>query len=321
VKRFLNFLLEKLIILGKGKREGQLVWLVGGAGSGKGFARARFLENEKFKSLDVDDIKDQLLKLAKLGKSHPELANLNLRNPADVEFLHKYVKDRDLPEKKLTNILKGARRDSLPNLLFDVTLGRVGKIEAMMDRLLKLGYVKQNMHIVWVLTDYVIAVKQNQERPRIVSADILLDTHVGTALEMHKFLTEGTPTGLNGDIHVILGGKQNQITYKDRAGKPILTKSSKLGNKHPEWYSTKKVTEKGQYVIETFVSVRVKEQGKPHDSKSEVTQKVFNWIDDNAPADLRLADIFSAKRKSKLTRSRGSSRGGASRLEPKQKRK
>ena len=283
MKRFINFLLEKLIILGKGKREGQLLWLVGGAGSGKGFARANFIENDKFKALDVDELKGQLIKLSKLGKADPTLAKLNLRNPEDVEYLHKYVKDKKLPEKKLTNILKGAKDGTLPNILFDVTLGRKGKIEDLMDRLLKLGYDKRNMHIVWVLTDYSIAVKQNQERERIVSADILLDTHVGSAVEMHKFLTTGTPAGLNGEIHVVLGGNKNTIIYRDKVGKPILT-----GKK------------KDQITIKSFTSVKVKEQGKKHDSKSEVTKKVFGWIDDNAPADLRLAKVFSTKRKSQL---------------------
>ena len=47
VNKSSKFLLEKLIILGKGKREGQLLWLVGGAASGKGFARANFIENDK----------------------------------------------------------------------------------------------------------------------------------------------------------------------------------------------------------------------------------------------------------------------------------
>ena len=283
MKRFINFLLEKLIILGKGKREGQLLWLVGGAGSGKGFARANFIENDKFKALDVDELKGQLIKLSKLGKADPTLAKLNLRNPEDIEYLHKYVKDKKLPEKKLTNILKGAKDGTLPNILFDVTLGRKGKIETMMDRLLKLGYVKQNMHIVWILTDYSMAVKQNQERERVVSADVLLDTHVGSAVEMHKFLTTGTPAGLNGEIHVVLGGNKNTIIYRDKGGKPILT-----GKK------------KDQITIKSFTSVKVKEQGKKHDSKSEVTKKVFGWIDDNAPADLRLAKVFSTKRKSQL---------------------
>ena len=283
MKRFLKFLLEKLIILGKGKREGQLLWLVGGAASGKGFARANFIEDDKFKVLDVDELKSQLIKLSQLGKADPTLAKLNLRNPEDVEYLHNYVKDRKLPEKKLTNLLKSARPGTLPNILFDVTLGRKGKIETMMDRLLKLGYVKQNMHIVWILTDYSMAVKQNQERERVVSADVLLNNHVGSAQEMHKFLTAGTPAGLDGDIHVVLGGEDNNIFWTDADGEPILTTGKKKS-----------------HVIKTFTSVKVKEQGKRHDSKSEVTKKVFKWIDDNAPADLRLANVFSRKRKGQL---------------------
>ena len=38
---------EKLIMFNNGARYGQIVFLAGGAGSGKGFALSNFMENDK----------------------------------------------------------------------------------------------------------------------------------------------------------------------------------------------------------------------------------------------------------------------------------
>ena len=51
MQSFGSFLTEKLIVVGKGAKYGQIVFLAGGAGSGKGFAISNFLEGSKFKSL------------------------------------------------------------------------------------------------------------------------------------------------------------------------------------------------------------------------------------------------------------------------------
>ena len=48
-------LTEKLIMFNQGKRYGQIVFMAGGAGSGKGFASKKFMEIDKFKVRDVDE--------------------------------------------------------------------------------------------------------------------------------------------------------------------------------------------------------------------------------------------------------------------------
>ena len=53
---FRQYLEEKLIMYNQGKRYGQIVFLAGGAGSGKGFAIKNFMEGEKFKIRDVDAV-------------------------------------------------------------------------------------------------------------------------------------------------------------------------------------------------------------------------------------------------------------------------
>ena len=81
---------EKLIIFSGGKNYGQVVFMAGGAGSGKGFAIKNFMQGEKFKIRDVDEWKKALIKLAKI-KGNKKISGLNLRNPEDVFKLHVMV--------------------------------------------------------------------------------------------------------------------------------------------------------------------------------------------------------------------------------------
>ena len=55
---------EKLIVYGGGKKYGQIVFLAGGAGSGKGFASEKFMQKELFKVRDVDEWKKAFIKMA-----------------------------------------------------------------------------------------------------------------------------------------------------------------------------------------------------------------------------------------------------------------
>ena len=47
MRGFKTFLTEKEIIVGKGAKYGQVIFLAGGAGSGKGFAIKNFLQGIK----------------------------------------------------------------------------------------------------------------------------------------------------------------------------------------------------------------------------------------------------------------------------------
>jgi dephospho-CoA kinase len=59
---------EKLITYNNRKPYGQIVFLAGGAGSGKGFAGSNFLDSAGFKVRDVDEMKKQLQVMNRLGK-------------------------------------------------------------------------------------------------------------------------------------------------------------------------------------------------------------------------------------------------------------
>ena len=117
----LHLLNEKEIVLGKGKKYGQICFVVGGAGSGKGYAITHFLQGNKFKTRDVDEWKKCFLRIAALKNQYPELKALDLRVPDDVTTLHLWVRDRKIKDKTLDLLLTNAKRGILPNILFDIT--------------------------------------------------------------------------------------------------------------------------------------------------------------------------------------------------------
>ena len=155
---------EKLIVYGGGKRYGQIVFLAGGAGSGKGFASEKFMQKDLFRVRDVDEWKKAFIKLSADMKRYSELKGLNLRNPDDVFKLHMAVKKMGIKGRSLQLLLRDVRRDRLPNIMFDITFKDTDEIDEAMPMLLRAGYQPRDIHITWVLTNYHIAVKQNKER-------------------------------------------------------------------------------------------------------------------------------------------------------------
>ena len=122
MKSFKSFLTEKAIVVGNGARYSQVIFLAGGAGSGKGFAIQYFLEGNKFKVRDVDEWKKAFLKIAAIKRKYPKLRRLNLRRPDDVAKLHDFVDKKGIKDKTLTLMLSQARKGRLPNIIFDITL-------------------------------------------------------------------------------------------------------------------------------------------------------------------------------------------------------
>lgn len=250
-----------------GKRYGQVVFLAGGAGSGKGFAISNFMESDKFKIRDVDEWKKALIKLSQIKGRNPELANLDLRNPKDVFKLHMVVKKLGIKDKTLDMLLSDAKSEVLPNIIFDITLKEIGDIEEVMPKLVEAGYQPENIHLVWVLTNYRVAVKANSERERVVPEDILLQTHEGAAKTMAEIVRGKSPRGLQGKVAVILNNRENTI-----------------------FFDTK--TTNGQKVIKDFLYVTLKKEGKPFDSEKAVQQQVFAWMKENIPKTKETKELF-----------------------------
>lgn len=264
---------EKLIVYSGGKKYGQIVFLAGGAGSGKGFASEKFMQKELFKVRDVDEWKKAFIKLSADMKRYSELKGLNLRNPDDVFKLHMAVKKMGIKGRYLQLLLRDVRPDRLPNIMFDITFKDTEEIDEAMPMLLRAGYQPRDIHITWVLTNYHIAVKQNKERDRIVPDDIMIATHTGAATSMYNVIKGNLPRGVDGQVNIVLNNKNNTVKFK----------------------SSEFVQDKEIENVQDFEYFRIKREGQRIDTSEKTLEKIMTWVKSNIPRNVKLIDLFRDK--------------------------
>ena len=262
---FRQYLEEKLIMYNQGKRYGQIVFLAGGAGSGKGFAIDNFMEGEKFKVRDVDEWKRAFMTLADTRKIYPEIQKLSLKNPKDVYKLHMFVKKKGIKDKTLDLLLRDANTRHLPNIMFDITMKDASDIGDVIPRLVEAGYDSKNIHLTWVLTNYAVAILNNRNRERVVPEDIMLLSHEGAATNMYDVIKGKLPRGLNGGVRVILNNRDNTIVWAD----PDTKKPMK--------------TSQGDIIIKDFTYLTLKKEGKSIGPETDVKRQILSWIAANVP--------------------------------------
>jgi hypothetical protein len=274
----LEYLEEKLLLINNGKKYGQIVFLAGGAGSGKGFASTIFMEKEKFKVRDVDEWKTAFMKIGDLKNKYPEIKGLNLKKPGDVIKLHAFVEKLGIKDNTMNALLSGMKNKSvLPNIMFDITGKDINSISKIMPNLLNAGYNPANIHMVWVLTDYQLAVINNRTRPRIVRDDILFQTHTGAANTMFDLIkNKGKKLAINGEIKVILNNLENTIHWKDDdAG---VSPENRTSGKYIKSKDGEKLG-----VIKDFTYITIKRRGKPNKTPDQIMQQLYQWIVNNIP--------------------------------------
>jgi len=260
-----KYLEEKLILYNQGKRYGQIVFLAGGAGSGKGFAIRNFMEKEKFKVRDVDEWKRAFMKMADLQGKYPEIKGLNLKNSKDVAKIHAFVKKMGIKDKTIDLMLADANSRHLPNIMFDITMKDANDIDQYMPKLIKAGYDAKNVHLTWVLTNYAVAIVNNRNRPRVVADDIMLLSHEGAATSMYEVIKGKLPRGLNGSVRVILNNLENTIAWVDPdTKKPMRTKQ-------------------GNIKVRDFTYLTLKKEGKSIGPEMDVKRQILGWIAANVP--------------------------------------
>ena len=261
-----QYLEEKLIMYNQGKRYGQIVFLAGGAGSGKGFAIANFMEKEKFKVRDVDEWKKAFMMIADTQDKYPEIKGLKLKNPKDVLKIHAFVKKLGIKEKSIDLMLADANSRHLPNIMFDITMKDANDIEQYMPKLLEAGYNPKNIHLTWVLTNYAVAIVNNRNRARVVHDDIMLSSHVGAAKSMYEVIKGKLPRGLNGAVRVILNNRENTIPWID-----------------PDSQKEMKKHKSGSILVKDFTYLTFKKEGKSIGPETDVKRQLLGWIADNVP--------------------------------------
>ena len=273
-----QYLEEKLIMLNNGRKDGQIVFLAGGAGSGKGFAAQNFMQKELFKVRDVDEWKKTFKKLADLQGKYPEIKGLSLDKPDDVFKLHMFIKKLNLKNKTLDLMLSQLKdRKKLPNIMFDITAKDTKDVSQFLPRLLKAGYNPANIHLVWVLTDYKIAIKQNASRERVVPSDIMLQTHEGASSTVYNYVTgQGKRMQINGEIHVILNNKKNTVFFEP-------TGADRTSNMKKKDEKGKRVDKTNSAVVKDFTYLTLKKRGKPMTKEDKVMKQLYHWVVDNIP--------------------------------------
>jgi len=262
---FRQYLEEKLIMYQNGKKYGQIVFLAGGAGSGKGFAIKNFMEGEKFKIRDVDEWKKAFMKLADTKKMYPTIQKLSLKDPKSVYKLHMFVKKKGIKDKSLDLLLRDANTRHLPNIMFDITMKDASDIGDVIPKLIEAGYDAKNIHLTWVLTNYAVAIINNRNRERVVPEDIMLLSHEGAATNMYDVVKGKLPRGLNGGVRVVLNNRDNTIAWAD----PDTKKPMK--------------TSQGDIIVKDFTYLTFKKEGKSMGPESDVLRQLLAWIADNVP--------------------------------------
>ena len=261
-----QYLEEKLIMYNQGKRYGQIVFLAGGAGSGKGFAIANFMEKEKFKIRDVDEWKKGFQKLADTQGLYPEIKGLKLKNPKDVYKLHMFVKKTGIKEKSLDLLLQDANTKHLSNIMFDITMKDAADIGDVLPKLLEAGYDSKNIHLTWVLTNYAVSIVNNRNRERVVPEDIMLLSHEGAAKSMYDVVKGKLPRGLNGGVRVVLNNRENTIPWVDPDSKEVM-----------------KDHKSGSVLVKDFTYLTFKKEGKSIGPEMDVKKQLLGWIASNVP--------------------------------------
>ena len=112
--------------------------------------------------------------------------------------------------------------DRLPNVIFDSSMRSMDHLmgsdpndPGIITLLRKAGYRSENIHIVWVLTDYKVAYRQNLTRSRVMGADIFLSAHRGVSGTMSDIMFNSYQRlGINGDLVMVVGGRNMQIQYE-----------------------------------------------------------------------------------------------------------
>ena len=290
MKTWLSYIQEKLITFG-GKahpKNGQVVILAGGAGSGKGFQLSSLIGIEG-KVFDVDELKKLVVKIPKFVRrikdaTGHDVDNFDMKNPDEVSILHDIIASTyNLPKRRnqafFDNMLTSIHDktdDHRPNLIFDVTLKGIDKLYNISRNVLKLGYKKENIHLVWVVNQIDIAIQQNAERDRVVHDAILLTTHEGASITMKRIMGMGNDLKqyMDGDIWLTFNQADVDTSIEKSTVKDVT--DDKLGIFKPKL--DKDGNQKKGQRIKNATYIKIKSKGKPVISADKLDSEIYDKI-------------------------------------------
>lgn len=293
---------EKLVVFNGGKQSGQVIFMAGGAGSGKGFSINNFIDSRNAKIIDVDELKRLMIKVSKdSSKWHSgitdtkkreriDISDFKLKNTPDVVSLHDYIAGLGIKDTVVKNILIGLGENrnekDLPNILFDITGKSMKQFTKFLPLLQKAGYKSNSIHVVWVLQKFSIAVKQNAGRARKVAKLQMFLTHNGAGQSMYDRMANEYSSfkkvGIDGQFTVIFNDPKYTVFATDADGNSLINANNpgaitKVFNSETgEWEKSKKT------VVVDFRRVTLKREGKPFSPREGamemVTREMLNAL-------------------------------------------
>ena len=148
-------------------RNGWMVIMAGGAGSGKGYALSKQILIDGM-VVDVDALKMgyarlQAILYKKTGGAQGRI--FNFKDPNDVNDLHSIIDAKGWKDKVLDMFIRGKAGNELANIILDITGKNADSIKGFAAIGKSLGY---QVSLVWVITNRQWAAVRNQLRSRTV---------------------------------------------------------------------------------------------------------------------------------------------------------
>ncbi len=251
---------EVLITLG-GKaypNNGNVVIFAGGSASGKGFVKDNLLGLEG-KVIDTDQLKELYLKSLKLKTALQNDYGLNVnefdfKNPNDVNKLHQILSAKGVNAKRIDILSNTIKNISLkPNIIFDTTLSSLTTFNNLTTMIREMGYEMKNVHLVWVVTEYQTALKNNKKRDRVVPTIVFKDIHKGVSRTINELIQlPDLSNFMDGDIWFAFN---NPVTDTN-------IQKSDLG---------------GQYISQANV-IKLKSSGQPMKPYNQIENEIIDRV-------------------------------------------
>jgi dephospho-CoA kinase len=208
-----------------GAKYGQVIFLVGGAGSGKSTATRKYINTTNYKIINPDNLKALLIKAGNAGsKSFKKMRGVNPNSPQGSSKVHNFMRDKKIGSKRARTMMKNLKSSNtkyLPNLLFDRTFSFAGEFKKISQELFAAGYRPENIHVVYVMTDVEMALERNKTRSRSLKKDVVIATNKGAMKEFTRlFFNRAKGAMANGDYFIIINRGQSSIQVK-KAGSRI----------------------------------------------------------------------------------------------------
>lgn len=158
--------------------------------------------------------------------------------------------------------------DYKPNVIFDTTFATLEKAKSISKWLDFGGYALYNRHLIWVLNDIEIAIKQNKTRARSVSYEILLNTHTNSALTIKQLMQENNRNYFDGDVYIVFNRLKDTLVDKHEV---------------KELYQSSNEKKTYTYELKKYTAFQLKQAGKDWMSIDQIEIQILDKINQYTP--------------------------------------